>query len=202
MLLVLVIGPLLWESLESLAARPAAWGWIRGGARRIVEFSRRTGAQELSLRGYVWPAVSVIGALAICLHGGWLGSRHLIDTQFDPAKVPAAAVDFLQNEPSNEPIFSTDTWGGYLIYRLYPSRQVVVDDRHDLYGSDRIREVLILMQGEPGWREVLDRWHIQTILLPADSTLANLLHELPQDWRVTYHDQVAVVYETVVHEKR
>src|ERR1700690_822072 len=44
MLLVLIIGPLLWESLESLAGRPGAWGWIRGGARRIVEFSGRMGA--------------------------------------------------------------------------------------------------------------------------------------------------------------
>lgn len=202
MLLVLMIGPLLWESIESLAARPAASGWIRGGVRRIVEFSCRMGAQELSLRGYVWPAVAVTGALAICLHGGWLGSHHVIDAQFDPARVPVAAVNFLQSEPGNEAVFSTDSWGGYLIYRLYPSRQVVVDDRHDLYGSDRIREVLILMQGEPGWREVLDKWHIQTLLLPADSTLANLLRELPQDWQVTYHDHVAVVYETVVHEKR
>jgi hypothetical protein len=201
-LLVLVIGPLLWESLESFAARPSAGRWIRGGARRIVEFSCRMGAQELSLRGYVWPAVAVTGALAICLHGGWVGSHHVIDARFDPTKVPVAAVNFLQSEPSDEAVFSTDSWGGYLIYRLYPARQVVVDDRHDLYGSDKIRDVLILMQGEPGWREVLEKWHIQTVLLPSDSTLANLLRELPEDWRMTYHDHVAVVYETVVHEKR
>jgi hypothetical protein len=58
------------------------------------------------------------------------------------------------------------------------------------------------MQGEPGWREVLDKWHIHTVLLPADSTLANLLRELPEDWRVAYRDDVAVVYETVVSKKR
>ncbi|MGB7639744.1 MAG: hypothetical protein WBL82_00575, partial [Terriglobales bacterium] len=72
---------------------------------------------------------------------------------------------------------------------------VVVDDRHDLYGSSRIREVLILMQGEPGWHDVLDKWHIRTVLLPAGSTLPSLLRELPQDWRLTYQDDVAVVYE-------
>ena len=202
MLLVLVIGPLLWDSLGLLAVRPAAWGWIRGGVRRIVEASGRMGAQELSLRGYLWPAVAVIGALVICVNGGWLGSRRVIDAHFDQTKVPVGAANFLQSEASNEAIFSTDTWGGYLIYRLYPARQVVVDDRHDLYGSDKIRDVLILMQGEPGWREVLEKWHIQTVLLPSNSTLANLLHELPHDWRVTYHDHVAVVYETVAHEKR
>ena len=78
---------------------------------------------------------------------------------------------------------------------MYPERKVVVDDRHDLYGSDRIREYLILMQGEPGWQSVLKDWQIRTALLPTDSTLANLLRELPQDWRLAYEDKVAVVFE-------
>jgi hypothetical protein len=109
--------------------------------------------------------------------------------------VPVSAVDYLEKEASTEPVFSIDSWGGYLIYRLYPRRQVVVDDRHDLYGSDRIRETLILLQGEPGWREVLEKWQIRTVLVPAESTLANLLPELPQEWRLTYTDKVAVVFE-------
>lgn len=200
MLLALVIGPLLWDSVVALATRPGAWGWLRGSARWAVEFSGRMGAQELSLRGHAWPAVIAVASLAICLHGGWIGSRRVVDARFDPKKVPVAAVDFLQNESSREPIVSTDSWGGYVIYRLYPSRQVVVDDRHDLYGSDRVRQILTLMQGEPGWRELLETWHIRTVLLPADSTLANLLRELPKDWRVTYQDDVAVVYELVAGE--
>ncbi len=124
-----------------------------------------------------------------------LGSHRLIDAHFDTTKVPAAAVDFLKHESSGEPIFSTDSWGGYVIYRLYPSRQVVVDDRHDLYGSDRVRDMLVLMQGEPGWRDTLEKWHIQTVVLSRDSTLANLLRELPREWGVAYEDKVAVVYE-------
>jgi hypothetical protein len=71
----------------------------------------------------------------------------------------------------------------------------VVDDRHDLYGSDRIRQYLILTQGEPGWQSVLNEWQIRTALLPSDSTLANLLRELPRDWRLAYEDKVAVVFE-------
>jgi hypothetical protein len=195
MLLVLIIGPILSENFVSLAAKPGAWGWMRRRISRIVEFSGRMGAQELELRGHIWPIVCAAGALAICLQGGWLGSRQVIHAGFDPKKVPVAAADYLEKEPSTEPVFSTDSWGGYLIYRLYPRRQVVVDDRHDLYGSGRVREVLILMQGEPGWRGVLEKWHIRTVLLPADSTLASLLRELPQDWRVTYEDKVAVVFE-------
>ncbi|MFZ3265035.1 MAG: hypothetical protein WA172_13620 [Terriglobales bacterium] len=195
MLLVLVIGPMLWEQFASLMAKPGAWGWMRRCAGRIVAFSDRMGAQELRLRGHIWAIVCAAGALAICLQGGWLGSRQVIQARFDPAKVPVAAVDYLEKEASTEPVFSIDSWGGYLIYRLYPRRQVVLDDRHDLYGSDRIRESLILLQGEPGWRQVLEKWQIRTVLLPAGSTLANLLPELPQEWRLTYNDKVAVVFE-------
>ena len=208
MLLVLVAGPILWENFVSLAYKPGAWHWVRKGAARISDFSDRMGAQEMELRGHLWPVVSVVLAFAICLQGGWLGSRQLIHAQFDPKKVPVAAVTFLQEEsqdskdkqPSAEPVFSTDSWGGYLIYRMnpermYPERKVVIDDRHDLYGSDRIRQYLILTQAEPGWQNVLQDWQIRTALLPTDSTLANLLRELPQDWRVAYEDKVAVVLE-------
>jgi hypothetical protein len=195
MLLVLVSGPMLWQEVASLAAQPRAWKWLRAGARRTVDFSARMGTQELRLRGHLWPVMSVVAGLAICLHGGWLGSRHLVNVHFDSTKIPAAAVDFLEQQPSHESVLSTDTWGGYLIYRLYPSRQVVIDDRHDLFGSDRVRELLIFLQGEPGWQDVLENWHVQTVLLPSESTAANLLHELPRDWRLAYQDDVAVVFE-------
>ena len=70
-----------------------------------------------------------------------------------------------------------------------------MDDRHDLYGSHRIEQLLVLMQGEPGWRDVLETLHPDTVLVPADSTLASLLRELPKEWAVRYQDQVAVVFE-------
>ena len=75
MLLVLVAGPILWENFASLADKPGAWRWLRNGAARISDFSDRMGAQEMQLRGHLWPVVSVALAFAVCLQGGWLGSR-------------------------------------------------------------------------------------------------------------------------------
>jgi len=200
MLLALIVGPILWGTFAALADRPGAWQWLRNGTGRISEFSDRMGAQETELRGHMWPVVAVALAFAICLHGGRVGSRQLIDAQFNPQKMPVSAVTFLQDElggkqPNTEPVFSTDAWGDYLIYRLYPERKVVVDDRHDLYGSDRIRQYLILTQAESGWQSVLEQRKIRTALLPAGSTLANLLREVPRDWGVAYEDKVAVVFE-------
>ena len=102
MLLVLVAGPILWENFVSLADKPGAWAWVRNGAARISKFSERMGAQEMELRGHLWPVLSVAFAFAICLHGGWLGSRQLIHAQFDPQKMPVGAVTFLQSENGGE----------------------------------------------------------------------------------------------------
>jgi len=200
MLLVLIAGPMLWENFVALADRPGSWLWLREGATRISDFSDRMGAQEIERRGHLWPVVAAALAFAICLQGGRLGSRQLLQAQFDLRKMPVAAVNFLQQEnvgepPVTEPVFSTDAWGGYLIYVMYPDRKVVIDDRHDLYGAGRIREYLILTGAEPGWQSVLEEWKVRAALLPVDSTLASLLREVPRDWRVAYEDKVAVVFE-------
>jgi hypothetical protein len=200
MLLVLLTGPILWESIISLAHKVGAWRGLRSAVSRITQFSGRMCEQEMRLRGHLWPVLITALAFAICLQGGWVGSRQIIRANFDVKTMPVGAVDFLQQEGREEstttaPVFSTDAWGGYLIYRMYPERKVVIDDRHDMYGSGRIREYLVLMQGETGWQNVLQKWKIEIALLPSGSTLSNLLRELPADWKVAYEDKVAVVFK-------
>ncbi len=203
-LLALIIGPILWENFGSLAQTPGAWRWVRGVAAGISGFSDRMGGQEMELRGHLWSIAAVALALLICLNGGRLGSRELMHAEFNAQKLPVLAVNFLIDDAAGksgpqDPVFSTDAWGGYLIYRMYlhpeAARKVVMDDRHDLYGEERVRQYLILTHVEPGWQDVLERWQIQIALLPSDSTLANLLRELPGIWRVAYEDKVGVVFE-------
>jgi hypothetical protein len=195
MLLVLIVGPILWEALTGLAERSGAWDPLRRVAAWMSAFGSRASLNEFRLRGHLWPALSVVAALAICLNGGRLGSQILIHKEFDAEHFPSRALDYLQREGRFNPIFEPDQWGGYFIYRLYPDRLVMIDDRHDLYGSARFREYLVLMQGEPGWKNVLEKWKIRTFVLPADSTLTNLLGQLPQEWATVYQDKTAVVIE-------
>jgi len=195
MLLVLMAGPMLWMEIVSLAERPTVWRPLRGLTASIVRIGVKADSQERVLRGVLWPALGTTLAIAICLGGGRIGGRGLVHAQFDHRNLPVGAVEYLRQEDTREPVFGPDQWGGFLIYRLYPQRQVVIDDRHDLYGSDRFREYDILMGGSPGWKDVLDRWRIRTIIVQNDSTLANLLRMKPQEWEVMYQDPVAVVIE-------
>jgi hypothetical protein len=169
-----------------IAERPGAWRVLRSVTARLAAFAQRMDEQELQLRGHLWPALVVIAALAVCLHGGRVASRQLVQARFDPEHLPVKAAEYLAQEQSAQPVFTPDSWGGYLIYRLYPDRRVVMDDRHDLYGEDRVRDYLVLTQVEPAWKAVL---------FPRNSTLVGILRQLPRDWKVVYEDKLTVVME-------
>ena len=195
MVLALIVGPGLWASVAGLAERPEASGPVRRASAWLSAFADRSRAQEFRLRGHLWPMLGVIAALVVCLNGGRIGSLQVIHKEFDGEHFPSGAVDYLEREQKTDPIFMPDQWGGYFIYRLYPKRLVVIDDRHDLYGSGRFQEYLMLMQAEPGWKEILKKWQIQTLVLPVDSTLTSLLGQLPEEWSRVYEDKSAVVIE-------
>jgi len=195
MLLALIAGPGLWVSVTALAERPGAWSPLRRMSGWLAGIGDRAAAQERALRGHLWPVLGAVAALLVCLNSGRVGGEVLVHHDFDAAHFPSKAVDFLLREPSSVPVLGPDQWGGYLVYRLYPKRLVQIDDRHDLYGSERFRDYLILIQGEPAWREVLEKWDVRTVVLSSDATLASLLRQLPHEWSTVYEDRNMVVME-------
>src|SRR3989442_15922699 len=66
--------------------------------------------------------------------------------------------------------------------------------RHDLYGEQFLREYLTAIRLAPGWDEVLDEKRVNWVLMPGNSSLANMLKETHR-WRVIYADDVAVLLE-------
>jgi len=93
-----------------------------------------------------------------------------------------------------EPVFAPDSWGGYLIYRLYPQNKVFVDDRHDLYGEQFLKDYLKTLRLTPEWADFLNQRRVKWVLVPAESALANML-SLTQEWRVVYRDGASVLFE-------
>jgi hypothetical protein len=151
---------------------------------------------ESSFRGHLWPVTGVIVCLWICWHGGMLGTNQLMDAHFDAGRFPVQAVEVIAYRGVSAPIFCPDTWGGYLIYQLYPKTKVVVDDRHDLYGSEFFKKYLKVLQVQPGWDKVLDEEHVTRVLMPAQSSLTVLLRQSPQ-WSVVHEDETAVFFRRV-----
>jgi len=106
---------------------------------------------------------------------------------------PAAAVDFIEKENLPQPIFNEYVWGGYLIWRLYPKYRVSMDGRADVYGDDLIEEFLSVHDGEPKWRESLDRRGVRTVLVQPDVPLASLLR-VDAGWQKVFEDPSSVIF--------
>jgi hypothetical protein len=111
---------------------------------------------------------------------------------------PSAAVASLPLAPDSKRIFAYYDWGGYVIWKLYPRYQVFVDGRADLYGDNLLRQFETAIGLHNGWRDILDRWGINTVLLPSNCALAQALM-IDQDWRLSFNDPKAVVLVRSVH---
>jgi hypothetical protein len=158
-------------------------------------FSQRMRAVETGMRGNLWPLAAIAFTFALVANGGRLGSTLWMDAHFDPQRMPVQAVDCLRSQDAAVPILAPDYWGGYLIYRLYPQAQVVVDDRHDLYGEQFLRSYLKFLHAEEGWEGFLREHPAGYIVLPRKSALATVLTE-SHEWKRTYADDVAVVFQS------
>lgn len=96
-------------------------------------------------------------------------------SQPNARNLPVAGVQFIEEHALAEPIFNSQPWGGYLIYRWYPQRRVFMDGRIDMYGPSITEEYLQVVTIKPQWRAVLDKYGVQTLLIEKDSALSVLL---------------------------
>jgi len=179
-LLVMVVGPVL-SSVVSTSSRA---GLAQG-------FFQKMAAVESQLRGHVWPILTVVLTFWIAGTGGKLASSLGMDAHFDARRMPVEAVNYLEKHEVKGPVLSPDYWGGYLIYRLYPTTRVVVDDRHDLYGEQFFKSYLKMIRGQPEFEEFLAGREIGCVLLPREAPLATILTE-SRRWTIIYADDTAV----------
>lgn len=192
LLMVLIIAPVVSESVGRLGESANVAGWVRSLAAWVHSFGLRMETLEKSLYGHFWLVLVFVLGLWACAHQGRIGSTQFINAYFDEKRFPVEAAEVIAGRGIHGPIFSLDYWGGYLIYRLYPETQVVADDRHDMYGDAFLKDYLRAVLVQPGWDGALDKLHVDWVLMPADSSLANILR-LKLGWEPVYEDKTAVL---------
>jgi hypothetical protein len=164
--------------------------------RRLRGFSDRMGMMELQARGHLWAIAFAAVTLAACANGGTLFGKQLINANFNPDKFPIRATEYLVQHPPTGPLFTTDAWGGYIIYRAWPRVRVVVDDRHDMYGSEYMQQYLKIVNGNWDWEAQLRSTGARSALVSPNSAIGSLLRQSP-DWKLVYDDGQALLLETV-----
>ncbi|MGH9498327.1 MAG: hypothetical protein ACRD3L_04235 [Terriglobales bacterium] len=113
--------------------------------------------------------------------------------QTEAKEFPAPAASFLLSSQPPGPLLNHYNWGGYFIWRLFPKYKVYIDGRADLYGDTFMDDfaATYYLKGN-AWRDSLNQWGIQTIVLPPDAPLTQALRGLPP-WKEVFADSQAVV---------
>lgn len=105
-------------------------------------------------------------------------------------RYPVAAVDFLEEAGLKEARgFNSYGWGGYLIWRGLP---VFVDGRADVYG-DFLTTYFQVADLRETWREPLETFEIDYVLMEPSARLSTMLLSSPQ-WREVYRDKIAIIF--------
>ncbi|MGA2712203.1 MAG: hypothetical protein ABSG41_03775 [Bryobacteraceae bacterium] len=177
------------SAIDSVQAAPVA-DWLR---RTAEWFTRSSGEIEKTDR---IGRVHLAGILPVVLVGALLLAPRPAGAKFtstyDPKAFPERALSLLQG-PETQHIFAEDQWGDYLIYHLYPAKQVFIDGRSDFYGDKFGEGYLDLIGVKYDWQQTLDKYAIDTIVIAPRFALASTL-KISRDWRVVYDDGISVVF--------
>jgi hypothetical protein len=150
-------------------------------------------------RRHLAPCVAVLALGWFVFHPGRMRALH---ADFDRTRFPTEATTFLSDTGPVPAVrlYSSWQWGGYLIYRLWPSVPVFDDGRTDFYGPPFVLEGLRVWEVRPDWAEILARYRVNAALVPVDSALGTVLSERA-DWKLVYADRVALMFMKIENQK-
>jgi hypothetical protein len=109
---------------------------------------------------------------------------------FADDRYPVAADRWLRDndlDPASHRIVAREFVGNFFEARYGATGTVFIDDRIEVIPAAVIADHRLLLRGEPGWEEALERYDPAAVLWELDSALAELL-ERDDDWTVTYRD--------------
>jgi hypothetical protein len=166
-------------------------GWLRRAAGKFNAVAADMTETDKIGR---WHVVSFAGALLVAALVLSPNPPKGFRPEFDPKSYPASAVAMIARDPGAR-VFAPDQWGDYLIYRLYPGTRVFLDGRSDFYGPDFVQKAVDVLNVKYGWQQTLDKFGVNTILLPPSMPLTGALKECSR-WRLVYDDGVALVFRS------
>jgi hypothetical protein len=148
-------------------------------------FKARAG--ELTRSKLFLNAILLVGFLVFsAVRFGYVVSRQAANEEHE---FPAAAAAFLATTRPPGPLMNHYNWGGYFIWKLYPTYKVFIDGRADLYGDSFLNDFGAAYQVKgKAWRTPLENYGVQTVVLPPDAPLVVVL-KATTGWRTIFSDR-------------
>jgi len=104
---------------------------------------------------------------------------------------PLGAIAYLKESRPAGPLFNSYTWGGYLIWNVWPMYLTYVDGRTDLFADQVLSEYLTVWNGDDGWEAILSSRGVRLALLEPHAPVVDEM--TAAGWGLLYADQQAVV---------
>lgn len=175
------------------------WRAVRDWYRGILAIDQQLTGASVYLVAFIFSVALIYSA-----NGRNAWADRLLPVQFDTARFPALAVEVVSASIADKSaafhqqlkgrLFSSDQYGGYVIYRLYPQVKVFVDGRSDFYRQGRVLDDLIgISTLKPETSLLLERYEIQWLLVRKDEPLATWAHA-NATWQSIYQDATAEVF--------
>jgi hypothetical protein len=186
----LVVTPILaehWNAYLYAAAPSRILRRYRSLSARLASVNQMAGARGL-------PTLAVVAMILVLAKPQLFGGEPLLTTELPASRFPVAAVKFLRQTPDavHGEMFNDYVWGGYFILAM-PERKVFFHPNALVYGEEVVRDFLQVNNVQPGWEDVLKKYHVGWTILPREHRMNRLLAQRA-DWRLVYTDPVATIY--------
>jgi hypothetical protein len=107
---------------------------------------------------------------------------------------PVGAVAYIKERGLSGKLLIHFNWGEYALWSLYPQCRVALDGRFEtVYPEEVAREYFDFFYGRAAWRQFLEHYSPEMILMDLKSRVSSLIQEDPQ-WRQIYADTGSALF--------
>lgn len=131
--------------------------------------------------------VSILLALSISYH--YILGRPIREAWHN---FPEKAAQFILQERIDGQMYNPYNWGGFLIWWLYPGYKTFIDGRFEMFEPDITADFDTIQEGKKTWREVLEKYKINFLILPPADVHPELAPS--PSWTMVYFDNLAAIF--------
>lgn len=104
---------------------------------------------------------------------------------------PLDAIAFLQTAQPPGPLFHSYTWGGYLIWDVWPLYATFADGRTDLFGDQVLSDYVRIWNANAGWEDRLQSYGARLAMVERYAPVVGEMKDA--GWLVLHSDSQAVI---------
>ncbi len=115
--------------------------------------------------------------------------------------LPVRAADFIEANKLKGPFFNLYNEGGYLIWRFWPREKIFIDSRSEIYGSQQLEELFVVVRDLDGWSELVNKkYRLNYFILSywpealAKSIQPLVFRLVRENWSLVYWDDAAIIF--------